>query len=445
MTNRTAHLYAQPINYSNRNRSWSRAFIQFLFSNLGLVIVVVAYSIGGAFLFILLEQYIELQNCQQGKVGENVSVTNLSETMYNYVVLSGDNQTVMYDQMEDYLANFTTDIYARKDQLRYTGQDCDTVSGWSFPSAMLFTITVITTIGYGHITPVSWEGQITCICYALIGIPIFLLCLANISSVLGDIFRFMYSALLHCCCCVCRSYTRNRRRRRKISERDGADNQTNNWASNPSEQGWGLSTSGGLKTSAPGEEEDEEEDAWDRLESRVPFGAVIAIIIGYLCLGAFMFSHFEDWTMTEAVYFCYITLSTIGFGDYVPGLQTGAMSGLRFILGSIYILFGLALLAMCFDLIKEGIVDKFKWFAYKFGIAAIDDEEDLEYDDNNGRQNYEYEQRQQTSAKKREADEPPSYNDGRWSRNLKEKTNEPSKRVVSSPNAPEHNITPEKH
>ena len=62
---------------------------------------------------------------------------------------------------------------------------------------------------------------------------------------------------------------------------------------------------------------EEEDDIWDRMESRVPFGAVILIIIGYICLGAFMFNKFEGWTMIESVYFCYITLSTIGFGDYV--------------------------------------------------------------------------------------------------------------------------------
>jgi len=63
---RISHLIA-PTNdeTDHRPRSFYRTFIQFISSNLGLAIVVVAYSIGGAFLFILLEQYIELQNCQQ--------------------------------------------------------------------------------------------------------------------------------------------------------------------------------------------------------------------------------------------------------------------------------------------------------------------------------------------------------------------------------------------
>jgi hypothetical protein len=85
-----------------------------------------------------------------------MSVSNLSETIYNYVVISNDNISLMYTQMESYLANYTSDIYDRRSLLRYTGQDCSTTSGWSFPSALLFTITVVTSIGYGQITPTSW-------------------------------------------------------------------------------------------------------------------------------------------------------------------------------------------------------------------------------------------------------------------------------------------------
>lgn len=63
---RTSHLVAAVDDGKTPRRSFYRSFVQFLCSNLGLVIIVVAYSVGGAFLFQLLEQYIELQNCQEG-------------------------------------------------------------------------------------------------------------------------------------------------------------------------------------------------------------------------------------------------------------------------------------------------------------------------------------------------------------------------------------------
>ncbi len=90
------------------------------------------------------------------EVSENISITNLSETMYNYVVIQPVNTSTKYQQIFDYLVNFTNDTYTRRNLLRYTGQDCSTTSGWSFASALLFAITVITSIGYGYITPVSW-------------------------------------------------------------------------------------------------------------------------------------------------------------------------------------------------------------------------------------------------------------------------------------------------
>ena len=49
-------------------------------------------------------------------------------------------------------------------------------------------------------------------------------------------------------------------------------------------------------------------------------------------------------------------------------------AGGKLILGAIYVLFGMAILAMCFDLMQEEIVAKFRWIGRKIGIIEKDDE-----------------------------------------------------------------------
>ena len=37
----------------------------------------------------------------------------------------------------------------------------------------------------------------------------------------------------------------------------------------------------------------------------------------FACLAAAVYAHFEGWGYLEALYFCFVSFATIGFGDYV--------------------------------------------------------------------------------------------------------------------------------
>jgi len=112
---------------------------------------------------------------------------------------------------------------------------------------------------------------------------------------------------------------------------------------------------------------------------------------------------------------------------------------------------------MCFDLIKEGIVDKFRWFANKFGIVADDEDQvdedrtryaNFEYDTSNQQQQIQTQPKENTGkillGKTKSADsfgEPPAYDSEsvaeKWLKNIRDKddssTNIERKTGVTTP------------
>jgi hypothetical protein len=106
----------------------------------------------------------------------------------------------------------------------------------------------------------------------------------------------------------------------------------------------------------------------------VPISLTLFVLSSYILLGGILFKALEEWTVLEGVYFCFITLSTIGLGDYVPGNSindTDTQAELKLVGCSFYLLMGLSLIAMCFNLMQEEVTAKFRKLAVRLGI--IDD------------------------------------------------------------------------
>ncbi|OTF70807.1 hypothetical protein BLA29_008259 [Euroglyphus maynei] len=115
----------------------------------------------------------------------------------------------------------------------------------------------------------------------------------------------------------------------------------------------------------------------------VPITLCLLILTGYVCGGGLLFSIWENWNYLDGSYFCFVTLSTIGFGDLVPGASVVDSTGSqeKLVICSLYLLAGMALLAMCFNLMQEEVIHKVKQFGRRLGIVSDhDDDYDYDYD-----------------------------------------------------------------
>ncbi|CAL8362915.1 unnamed protein product [Merluccius merluccius] len=136
-------------------------------------------------------------------------------------------------------------------------------SNWDLASAMFFANTLVTTVGYGHSTPLSDSGKAFSILYALLGVPFTMLVLT--ASVQRLMHPLVYAP-------------------RGLFQRSGLD---------------------------------------PRPASTVHFALLLVVtVVCFFVAPAFVFSAIEgSWTFLDAIYFCFMSLCTVGLGDFVPGEQ----------------------------------------------------------------------------------------------------------------------------
>ncbi|XP_015234913.1 PREDICTED: uncharacterized protein LOC107087700 isoform X2 [Cyprinodon variegatus] len=162
---------------------------------------------------------------------------------------------------------------------------------WDMGSAFFFCGTIITTIGFGNLSPRTWFGQLFCVCYALVGIPMFGFLLAGVGDHMGTVLRRAVAKIEKLFL------------KRKI-----------------------------------------------RPTTVRVMSAVLSILIGcliFLAVPTVVFQKVEKWSFLESLYFVVITLTTVGFGDYVPG-QGGTIFKPLVLL---WIVFGLAYFASILTMI----------------------------------------------------------------------------------------------
>jgi len=140
------------------------------------------------------------QEIEKKELTENEIVKERKKTVYllwsvteKYNLIHPINWTMEVQQI-------IKDYQKKVIEAEHTGFDGNDIpiELWNFSGALLYSITVITTIGYGHIVPSTPIGKVISIFYAVLGVPLFLLYLSNIGNILATSFKWTYSRIFKC-------------------------------------------------------------------------------------------------------------------------------------------------------------------------------------------------------------------------------------------------------
>uniref|UniRef100_A0A6I8MXI6 Potassium channel domain-containing protein n=1 Tax=Ornithorhynchus anatinus TaxID=9258 RepID=A0A6I8MXI6_ORNAN len=263
-------------------------------------------------------------------------------------------------------------------------------SEWSFLGSLFFCCTVFTTVGYGHIYPITRLGKYLCMFYALFGIPLMFLVLSDVGDTLATILSTTYSKFRKFHFRKLWSRFPCTKRRQSRSDQDSlfvAMSKSRSVSEEPA-----LPTSGRRHSLQCQNEPLEARHQQSTLQ--LPFGAtercnscpeldpedmvfptvgniddigremekldvpivlIVLIVFAYISCAAAILPIWEtELNFEEAFYFCFVTLTTIGFGDVV--LQHPNF----FMFFSIYIVIGMEIVFIVFKLLQNRLVNFYK-------------------------------------------------------------------------------------
>lgn len=119
-----------------------------------------------------------------------------------------------------------------------------------------------------------------------------------------------------------------------------------------------------IKTQQQQESKSEEQELkHDDTDVNLPVILPVVILIVYIFLGGLMYTCWEDWGYLDSFYFVFISISTIGFGDFTPAHTK------YFIVTSVYVFIGLSLVSMCINVLIELYIVSLKVAVHKIDVV----------------------------------------------------------------------------
>ncbi|XP_061723314.1 potassium channel subfamily K member 15 isoform X2 [Cydia pomonella] len=365
------------------------------FTHFFLMLCLVLYSVMGAAIFMALEApHEEKYDKQLSDIRKD-----FAKTIHDFVVkntaLKDENYTFIVSKLEVYEKDVSECITKLPD-------NNTTRTTWTFVNSMFYSGTIFTTIGYGHITPKTLSGRIATIVYAIVGIPLFLIVLADFGKLFTRIIKFLWSFIRRF------YYTRSCRSVRRVTHVEDMVKGLNMVADvvrRPSQifntedlesklEGNGDPPKierkpsdvppplppkpGQLHTTVIEDSIEPETPAPSDFiideEFNLPISIAIFILVLYIVIGALGYDIWEKWGFFESFYFVFISMTTIGLGDYVPKHPLFMMMSI------LYLVFGLALMSMCINVVQVKLSDTFKTASRKIADTVglpIAEEESL--------------------------------------------------------------------
>lgn len=178
---------------------------------------------------------------------------------------------------------------------------------WNFKNSLFFTATMLTSIGYGNVCPTTFRGRLFGVLYCLIGIPLTLVNVANLAKFFAEFVFFLHYKFWEFW-----GRIRQIRRHHQQHVADGGQAADVDAASVASIDGSGVDMFN---------DEEDEQSFLDhvRLVRFPPFIAFsLVIIYGFLVAYIIQGWYERRWSYLESLYFTFISILTVGFGDYRP-------------------------------------------------------------------------------------------------------------------------------